>query len=382
MKPKKNKSGENKPEENKPGEIVSLLVKKGLLTEQNAAYAMRVKSKLSSDKTLIDTLKDLKYINGDQIKAVLRDNHLSMKIGDLLVELGYLSQERLMAALNIQKTQKEKRLGKVIVENQFMTESAFMDALSVQLGFPFIDLSIEDVDPRVIENIPIKWCMSNNFLPIKQMKGKTLIAFADPFSKTDIQGARKLFGNNIIIGIAAPNMVEKKLENLGSGSIKPKTIVDENTAIGIVETILGNAIDQGASDIHIEPFEERLQVRYRIDGILVPYKMFPINAATMVAARIKILCKANIAERRRHQDGRMTFEHKGHPLDLRVSIFITVLLIKFAYNERHSEMERSGMKSLVNGSQMLHPCVFIVTRLFFGKSLIRVTVYLGLRFHS
>ncbi len=318
------KPEENTPEENKPGEIVSLLLKKGLLTEQNAAYAMRVKSKLSSDKTLIDTLKDLKYINGDQIKEVLRTNHLSLRIGDLLVELGYMSRAKLLTALNIQETQQGKRLGKVIVENQFMTESAFMDALSVQLGFPFIDLSIEDVSPKVIENIPIKWCMANNFLPIKQVKGKTLIAFADPFSKTDIQGAKKLFGNNMIIGIAAPNMIEKKLERLCSGNLRPKTIVDENTAIGIVETILGNAIDQGASDIHIEPFEERLQVRYRIDGILVPFKMFPINAATMVAARIKILCKANIAERRRHQDGRMTYEHKGNSLDLRVSIFITV----------------------------------------------------------
>jgi type IV pilus assembly protein PilB len=318
------KPDKNIPAEDTPGEIVSLLLKKGLLTQENAAYAMRVKSKLSSDKTLIDTLKDLKYINGDQIKEVLRANHLSLRIGDLLVELGYLSRKKLLTALSIQKSQEGKRLGNVIIENQFMTESAFMDALSVQLGFPFIDLSVEEIDPKVIENIPIKWCISNNFLPIKQMEGKTLIAFSDPFSKTDIQGARKLFGNNLIIGIAAPNMIEKKLENLDSGSSKPKTSVDENTAIGIVETILGNAVEQGASDIHIEPFEERLQVRYRIDGILVPYKMFPINAATMVAARIKILCKANIAERRRHQDGRMTFEYKGNSLDLRVSIFVTV----------------------------------------------------------
>jgi len=86
------------------------------------------------------------------------------------------------------------------------------------LGF-LSDLSIEDVNPKVIENIPIKWCMANNFLPIKQVEEKILIAFADPFSKTDIQGARKLFGNNMIIGIAAPNMIEKKLEKLGSGSL-------------------------------------------------------------------------------------------------------------------------------------------------------------------
>ncbi|MBA3009039.1 MAG: Flp pilus assembly complex ATPase component TadA [Proteobacteria bacterium] len=311
-------------QQNEPGEIVSLLLKEGLLTKEKALYAMRVKSKLAPDKTLIDTLKDLKYINENQVKKVLRANHLSLRIGDLLVELGYLTREKLNAALNIQKTQKDKRIGQIIVENQFMSENVFIDALSVQLGFPFIDLSIEDVDSSVIENIPIKWCMANSFLPVKKIKGKILVAFADPFSKTDIQGARKLFGKNFVMAIAAPNMIEKKLEKLGSGSVRPKSVVDENTAIGIVETIIGNAIDQGASDIHIEPFEEKLQVRYRIDGILVPYKMFPANAATMVASRIKILCKANIAEKRRHQDGRMTFEHKGNPLDLRISIFVTV----------------------------------------------------------
>lgn len=311
-------------EQNKPGEIVSLLVKEGLLTMEKVDYALRVRSKLGPEKTLIDTLKDLKYIDEDKVKEVLRTNHLSLRIGDLMVELGYLSQEKLNSALDIQKTTQNKRLGEILVENQFMSESAFIDMLSVQLGFPYIDLSIEEVDNKVIENIPLKWCMTHHFLPIKQVKDKTLIAFADPFSKTDIQGARKLFGNNFIMGIAAPYMIEKKLEKLGSGGIRPKTMVDENTAIGIVESIIANAIDQGASDIHIEPFEERLQVRFRVDGILVLYKSFPSDAAPMVSARIKVLSKANIAEKRRHQDGRMTFEHKGNQLDLRTSIYVTV----------------------------------------------------------
>ena len=306
------------------GEIVSLLLKEELLTEENALYAKRVQSKLGSGKTLIDTLKDLKYINETQVKEVLRANHLSLRIGDLLVEFGYLSQEKLNAALNIQKTEPGKRLGQIIVEKQYLSENAFIDALSIQLGFRFIDLSIEEVDSNAFENIPIKWCMANHFLPVKKVKGKTLIAFADPFSKTDIQGAEKLFGKNFTIGIAAPYMIEKKLEKLGSGAINIRAVVDENTAIGIVDSTIGNAIEQGASDIHIEPFEERLQIRFRIDGILVLYKVFPINAATMVAARIKVLCKANIAEKRRHQDGRMTFEYKGNSFDLRTSVFVTI----------------------------------------------------------
>ncbi len=306
------------------GEIVSLLLKEGLLTNEQALYAKRVQSKLGDRKTLIDTLKDLKYVDENQVKEVLRDNHLSLRIGDLLVECGYLSREKLNAALNIQKGQPDKRLGQIIVEKQYLSENAFIDALSVQLGFRFIDLSIEDVDETTFKHIPIKWCMSNHFLPVRKVKDKTLIAFADPFSKTDIQGAEKLFGKNFTIGIAAPYMIEKKLEKLGSGIIGPRAVVDENTAIGIVDSIIGNAIDQGASDIHIEPFEEHLQIRYRIDGILVPYKRFPSNAATMVSARIKVLSRANIAEKRRHQDGRMAFEYKGNSLDLRVSIFVTI----------------------------------------------------------
>lgn len=307
-----------------PGEIVSLLIKEGLLTKEKALYAMRVKSKLSPGKTLLDTLKDLKYIREEAVKDVLRRNHLSLRIGDLMVEFGYLSKAKLNAALSIQKTQKNKRLGQIIVENQYMTESAFIEALSVQLGFPFIDLSIEDVDSKMLENIPIKWCMSNHFLPVKREKDRILVAFADPFNKSDIQGAQKLFGKNFIMGIASPNMIEKKLEKLGSGSFAPTATVDENTAIGIVNSIIANGIEQGASDIHIEPFEERLQVRFRIDGIMVPFKLFPINAASMVSARIKILCKANIAEKRRHQDGRMAFEHQGNQYDLRTSFFVTV----------------------------------------------------------
>jgi len=307
-----------------PGEIVSLLIKEGLLTREKALYAMRVKSKLSPGKTLLDTLKDLKYIEEEKVKDVLRRNHLSLRIGDLMVEFGYLPKEKLNAALSIQKSNKTKRLGQILIENQYMSESAFIEALSVQLGFPFIDLSIQDVDNKLLENIPIKWCMANNFLPVKKVKDKPLVAFADPFNKADIQGAQKLFGKNFIMGIASPNMIEKKLERLDSGTARTKGEVDENTAIGIVESIISNAIDQGASDIHIEPFDERLQVRFRVDGILIPFKMFPINAASMVSARIKVLCKANIAEKRRHQDGRMSFEHQGNSYDLRTSFFVTV----------------------------------------------------------
>ncbi len=308
----------------RPNEIAALLIREGHLTEKQAEYAIRVQSKLTTQKSLVDTLKDLKYVSEDQIKSALRKNHLSLRIGDLMVEFGYLSREKLQSALDIQKTEKDKRLGQIIIENQFLTEADFLEALSVQMGFEFIDLSTMEIDEEIVRDIPIKWCRANHFIPVRKDNDTLVVAFADPFSKTDIQAARKLLGSSFTIAIASEKKIDKTLERFETGRSAVRVEVDENTAMGIVNNLIESAIDQGASDIHIEPYREMLQVRFRIDGILVLHKEFPIDAATMVAARIKVLSKANIAEKRRHQDGRMSYEVRGNSYDLRVSIYATV----------------------------------------------------------
>lgn len=305
-------------------EIVSFLIKENFLTQKQADYAVRVHAKLTAGKTLIDTLKDLKYIRQDQIKEALRRNHLSLRIGDLLVEFGYLSREKLEIALNIQKTEPHKRLGEIITENQFISENDLIEALSLQLGFEFIDLAAGDIPPELLQNIPVKWCRSNHFIPVRKTDGVITVAFADPFSKEDITAAKKLLGANIEIGIASGSQIDRILDQMESGKSKVRTIVDENTAIGIVNALIESAIEKGASDIHLEPFSDKLQIRFRIDGILVFQKDFGLDAAPMVAARIKVLSRANIAEKRRHQDGRMTYEFKGNSYDLRVSVYATV----------------------------------------------------------
>ncbi len=304
--------------------MLSALVHTGVLTLEKAKTARRVKSKMPPGKTIIDILKELNYADDSQLKEMLRSDHISLRIGDLLVEFGYLTPEKLKAALDIQKSELGKQLGQIIIEHQFMSEHDFLEALSVQLGFPFVNLSVEDLDSDLLSQAPLKWCQSNQFLPVKTEEGKVIVTFADPFSKENIKSAQKLYGDNLVVAISSPGAIEKYLDQLASGKNRSKKVIDENTAIGIVESIIGTGIQNGASDIHIEPMKNKLEVRFRIDGILIFHKAFPQDAIAMVTARIKVLSNANIAEKRRHQDGRMSFEYKGNYYDLRASFYASI----------------------------------------------------------
>lgn len=301
--------------------ILSLLLTEGILTKEKADQVLRIKSKLPSGKTLCDILKDMKYITPQQLKDVLRANHLNLKIGEVLVEFGYLPAEKLDIALDIQQKSENKKLGQIIIEQNFLSETAFIDALSVQLGFTHINLSSENFDPDLIQSVPLKWCQANHFLPVYKKEGKTVVAFADPFDKKALDAAKKLLGDQFIIAISSPSQMEVYLERLVNNKNDLRPMIDENTAMGIVNVILGDAIDAGASDIHLEPLKNRIHVRFRIDGILIFQKEISAEATAMVTARIKVLARADIAEKRRHQDGRMTFEHKGNQYDLRVSFY-------------------------------------------------------------
>ncbi|MGD9825709.1 GspE/PulE family protein [Desulfobacter sp.] len=302
--------------------ILTALVEAGAVSRDQAKTAMRVKAKLSAGNTIISVLKELNYVSDSRLKEVLRSNRLSLRIGDLLVELGYLSPEKLKAALDLQGSKSGKQLGQVLVEHHFMGEQDFLEALSVQLGFPFINFSVDDPDTALLNQAPLNWCRSNHFLPVKTLEGKVMVAFADPYNKSSMANAKKLYGDNLEVAICSPGAIERYLDTLANG--KKAKAIDENTAMGIVDAIISAGIEQGASDIHVEPLKDRLQVKFRVDGILVFHRDLPQASKAMVTARFKVLSKANIAEKRRHQDGRMSFDYKGNTYDLRASFYAAV----------------------------------------------------------
>ncbi|KAB0672396.1 secretion system protein E [Oryzomonas sagensis] len=308
------------------GLISALLLKDGVIDEQQLSYATRVRSKLSTPRTMMDTLLDLGYVTQEQLQNTLRSNQMNIRLGDLLVELGYLRETDLQQALGIQKEyQGKKRLGEILVERSFIEERRLLETLAYQLGYPLIELSFVTLDRSLLAAIPLNICREHKFVPVKREGNAIVLALSDPLDQRAQDVARKILGQDIKIAIAPRESILENLAALERTSSQP-AISDESTIIGMINTLFEEAIEECASDIHIEPMKDRLRIRLRCDGVMQHHKDFPKELATQFTSRIKVMAQADIAERRRHQDGRILFvsDKHGINLDMRVSFFITI----------------------------------------------------------
>ena len=243
-----------------------MLLQAGHLEEDQVIYAQRVQAKLEKSRGLLDVLKELELITDEQVKAAIRENHLSMRIGSLLVELCYISGQAL--------------------ENAFQIQS-------------------EDAQHRKL--------------------GEILVAFDDPLDKDAIAAAKQAFNEKIRPAIAPPENIRSAVEQARRGfAAGYQAAMREDSVVGIVDGVIMAAMEANASDIHIEPLKDRLRVRFRQDGILVKHKDLPRELIPSLTSRIKVMCEVDITEKRRHQGGRMHFERSGVKLDLRVSFYVTI----------------------------------------------------------
>jgi type IV pilus assembly protein PilB len=309
----------------KYGEIISLLIESKTLLERDVLYAERIRAKLTVQQPLLNVLKDLKLINDETVRDAIQNTHLTIRIGELLVELGYLAPDDLTAAFNIQKeSEKGLKLGEILIKYNFIDEKLFNRILSIQLGFPLVDPTITEVDKAMVGRAPLKTLTSHLFLPLKTESGATVVAFNDPTDKEALLAARRLFGTDIKPAVADKKTLRDSLRLLSNEAAGAAVNVDNKTIIGIVNSIILAAVKADASDIHIEPMVDHLQVRFREDGVLRHHKDFPRDIIPALTSRIKILCKADIAEKRRHQGGRILFDYDQGQLDIRVSLYATI----------------------------------------------------------
>ena len=312
-------------------EIAKFLIEDGIITDQQLAYAMRVRAKLSTEKPLLSVLNEIGYVSLEQQRITLRKHRISVRIGALLVELGYLREQDLRAALALQReTGKGKKLGDILLENHFIEENKFIEVLADQLGFPHASLDLSDIDRKLIEKANPNWFMQRNFLPLRTEKNQVLVAFADPLDPRVREDAARLFGHDLAPLIASKRVIQETLEAYKRQTEEKATtttqVDDTSQVIPLVNTMLMDAIQAQVSDIHIEPMKNDMRIRFRRDGVLGVYRTINKNLAAAFTNRIKILGKADIAERRHHQDGHITFEDTstGRNIDIRVSVYITV----------------------------------------------------------
>jgi type IV pilus assembly protein PilB len=307
------------------GRIINNLIETKKLSLDQVKYAIRIQNKLSGSKPLLTILKEQRLVSDDNVNEVIRKTGLSIRIGQLLLELGHISEDNLEEAFKIQKdTEKGLKLGEVLVKYNFINGKLFNKILSIQLGYPIHDSNLGSVDTNLLRKIPLKIVKKHQFLPVKSSSAKPVVVFVDPLDETVQNIAKQFLGSTIQPAITDTTALKETVRLIINKASGKNIDVDEKTIIGIVNSIILQGIRAEVSDIHIEPMIDRLQVRFRDDGVLRHFKDFSHDLIPAIISRFKILCDADIAEKRRHQGGRVLFDYDEGQVDLRVSFYVTI----------------------------------------------------------
>ena len=268
-----------------------------------------------------------------------------------LVERGVISTEELATAVNLQK-QSGERIGKLLIDIGVISETDIVKRLSEYLEIPYVTSEDFPQVPVVENTFSLQFMKECKFVPINATEsGKLILAMADPLDHSTLDAIRLYTGYQDLEVMLAPeseilDLIERFygnqasslgriVEGIDEGQIDSlsdesddiehlKDLASEAPVIRLVNLIISRAIESRASDIHIEPFERDLKVRYRIDGILYDVESPPKKLKAAVISRIKIMARLNIAERRIPQDGRIKMKVLGKDIDLRVSTLPTM----------------------------------------------------------
>lgn len=269
------------------------------------------------------------------------------RLGDVLVEQGWLSPEALEEGLEAQAENGE-RLGQVLVQQKKITEQELLNALALQLDLEVVE-SIDDKELRfdLVEQLPIQYLKKHEIFPFQSEDGTLRIAVNDPLDLEVLDDLRILFGQNEIRPVLVPareilsainrtygqanDTAEQLMQDLGEEADSQhlftelevgEDLLDETSdapIIKLVNHIFSQAVKSQASDIHIEPYQQHLQVRFRLDGVLHNVLSPPRRLHAAIVSRIKVMARLDIAEKRLPQDGRTEVKIGERLVDVRVS---------------------------------------------------------------
>ena len=270
------------------------------------------------------------------------------KIGEILIESGKVSERDIERAMLAQREMGE-RIGQVLVKLGLVSELDMTQALSQQLDIPLLLAADYPEEPIEVPEVSPDFLFSNHVVPVSRTDTEVTFAATMPQESFLIKALGMAMSRPVKVVFGLETDIAKALEaRAGGGSEEEedefgdrfsgqsddefiehlKDLASEAPVIRLVNLILQRAVEARASDIHIEPFENRLKVRYRIDGVLQEVEAPPASSTAAVISRIKIMANLNIAEHRLPQDGRIKIRLSGKEIDIRVSI------IPIAHGER------------------------------------------------
>ncbi|HDS84084.1 MAG TPA: type II/IV secretion system protein [Phycisphaerales bacterium] len=278
---------------------------------------------------------------------------MTKRLGELLCEKKYLSPAQLEAALESQKTA-GKKLGRILRDSGAVTNRQLLETLVEQAGLDKITLEERIIGRDILDLVPAEVVSQHSLIPVERQNGRLTVAMADPFNHEAIADLRlltglairrcycpasdlekaisKYYGSNVarMLRDLAPGeksetpSAETELEGDQLSAARLHELAREPSLVNLVNLILLEAIESRASDVHIEPFEKDVRIKYRIDGVLIEKSASPKRLQAAIISRIKIMANMNIAERFVPQDGHIEFAGAKSKIDIRVSTVPTV----------------------------------------------------------
>ena len=273
-------------------------------------------------------------------KPLTTDRAAKKSLGEMLVEEKLITPEQLESALALQRQQGGK-LSDILLKQGLVKAEQLAIVLSIQLNLPLIDLKRHTVQPQALRLIPEEMARKHALIPLDIVNDSLMVVMADPEDIRTIEDIKAQAKMRVEVALGVRSDIERaiNLNYRSSGAIEkqvsqftpaPEDKAEDTAALAartpIAETLdllIAQAVKDRASDVHIEPQEDRLRIRYRIDGILHDMFSFPLNIHTSLVSRVKILSEMDISEQRRPQDGQFSIKMGGNEVDIRTATMET-----------------------------------------------------------
>jgi type IV pilus assembly protein PilB len=267
----------------------------------------------------------------------------SKQLGQILIELGYITPEQLESALE-EHRKTPKSLGRVLIDLGMIKEADLVRALAEQVGLEFVDLNEFPIDATATVLLPEALSRRYRAIPIGERDGRLLVAMSDPANVYALDDIRTITGREVQPVVATANDVEQAIQKfsgmdsqveamatIAAEAAEGESVADLEEAledapiVKLVNAIMTQAVGDRASDVHLEPGERNVRIRFRVDGVLhEPMPPAPKNIQGGLISRLKVMADLNIAEKRVPQDGRIGMKVGGRSLDLRLATLPTV----------------------------------------------------------
>jgi len=308
--------------------IAAALLKEGIVSEKQLERALKVQSLLEEPRQLTDVIVDLGYAKRVAITDAIAKHGSTMRLGEILLEQGIITPDSLEMALTVQREQGLK-LGEALIQIGALNERQLLQNIAHQAKVPYIEPTFSMIETALLRGVSPDFLGKHDFVPFSKSEDGTItIVVSNLHSDTVKRAADELYQGKAVLALGPAECIKATIDDFRSyrqsDGKEVSALEQRDTAVNLVEHILAQAVEEGASDIHIEPMTHAVRVRYRIDGVLVYKTDLPSDLLSKVISRLKILAECDIAEHQRHQGGRILFHMGERSIDMRLSIYVSI----------------------------------------------------------